>query len=242
MNRFKSLACCAIAAVAALGMQAQATTVKVGQSTAPWLGFMNVSNLPAPDGDGAYQFGSGWAVPDLPVSFDDANSKLTFFPNSINDPNEYWYQCTGSGSAPNCGSPGALGNKIMEANMYIEETDVLNGQTVTFEYNILANTFTSAHTAIAFIRDFAPDYSSSNDVYSAPLTPGASSISLATDAAAGRHVQYGFQVKGVNVWITDIAPFGNLMVGTVPEPASLSLVGMCGLAFVGMRRRNRKLV
>ena len=32
-----------------------------------------------------------------------------------------------------------------------------------------------------------------------------------------RHVQWGFQVKGVNVWVTDLAPYGTAVVG----PASV---------------------
>jgi hypothetical protein len=32
-----------------------------------------------------------------------------------------------------------------------------------------------------------------------------------------RHVQWGFQVYGVRVWVTDLAPYGNAVVG----PASV---------------------
>ena len=241
MTRFKLLACCALVALAAVATQAQAATVTVGKSTPPWNGYMNVSNLPAPDGDGAFQFGSPWGVPDLATSFDDPNSKLTLLPNSIADPNEYWYQNT-TGTAPdpaNPGGPGQAGNKIMEANLYKEvNDDSLAGQTVTFVGNVISNTFTQAHVAQIFIRDFAPDFSSSVDAF-IPLVPGPFSFSLVTDPGLGRHIQYGFQVKGVNVWSTDIAPFGNAMISTIPEPASLSLVGLCSLALIGIRRRSR---
>ncbi len=212
-------------------------TVGVDDSTGPWIGFMNVSNLPAPDGDGGYQFGSGWEVPDLRVEFDDSNDKFTFFPNSIGDPNEYWYREAPGGDPgnPDNGGPGAPGNKIMEANLFQQVDDAFGGQTVTFEGEILSNSFTQAHMASIFIRDFAPDFSSFNETI-VPAAPGAFSISLATDAGAGRHVQWGFQVKGENVWITDVAPFGNMMVGTIPTPASAAALGMAGL-FAGRRRR-----
>lgn len=180
---------------------------------APWLGYMNWFALPI-DG-GAFVGGGVWGVPDLVSVFDNNASTLTLSPNSINDPNEYWYQCTGSGTAPNCGSPGALGNKIMDANTYVElPTDTVNGQTVTFQGTVLSNSLTSAHVAKAFIRDFAPDYSSFNES-AIVLAPGPFSINLLTDAAAGRHVQYGFNFNGENVWITDVAPFGNVVVQTV---------------------------
>jgi len=212
--------------VLAGAVPAQATVnVTVGNSTQPWLGFMNVFNLPS-DG-GAYQFGGPWGVPDLVATFDDPNDKLTLSPNTIGDPNPYWY--IGGGG------PGAPGNKIMEANLYIEMTDdALAGQTMFFDGTVLSNTFTSAHQSYIFIRDFAPDYSTFNQTI-VPALPGPFSISLALDPGPGRHVQYGFQTVGVNVWFTDTAPFGNVVIAT-PEPASLALLALGGLAVLRRRR------
>lgn len=206
------------------GSAAQAAVVGVPQS-GPWLGYMNVYDLPS--NGGGFIFGQGWGVPDLVSTFDDANNKLTLSPNTIGDPNGFWY--IGGGG------PGAPGNKIMEANTYIETTDVYNGQTVTFQGNVLSKSLTSAHEVFVFIRDFAPDYSSLNQTF-VPLDAGPFSISLATDPGSGRHVQYGFQVKGVNVWVTDVAPFGNVMIATIPTPASVALLGLGGI-LVGRRRR-----
>ncbi|MCA9311414.1 MAG: hypothetical protein KDA21_09435, partial [Phycisphaerales bacterium] len=70
-----------------------------------------------------------------------------------------------------------------------------------------------------------------------PLTPGAFSISLALDAGPGRHVQWGFQTIGENVWVTDTAPFGNMVVAT-PTPGVLGVFGLAGLTAV-RRRRTR---
>lgn len=204
---------------------ASAAIVDVGNSTAPWLGFMNVFELPA--NGGGYVFGSGWGVADLTATFDDANDKLTLSPNTIGDPNPFWYQ--------GGGGPGAPGNKIMEANLYQEYTDVYNGQTLTFQGTVQSNTFTAAHNATIFIRDFAPDYSSFNQSV-VPVTAGPFSISLLTDAGAGRHVQFGFQVSGENVWITDVAPFGNAVITTIPEPTTLALLGLGGLVIARRRR------
>jgi hypothetical protein len=165
-------------------------------------GFMNVYNLPAPDGDGAFQFPSGWGLPDLTATY--SGSILTLGPNTIGDPDPYWY--IGGGG------PGAPGNKIMEANCYAEETGPLAGQTVVFTGTIVSNTLTSAHTVTAFIRDFAPDFSSFVDS-TIPLTgTGDFTVSLATINDPGRHVQYGFQMVGVNVWVTDVAPFGTIAI------------------------------
>ncbi|MEX0611018.1 MAG: PEP-CTERM sorting domain-containing protein [Pirellulales bacterium] len=209
---------------AAVRADAQVTvTVDPGAS---WLGFMNVSNLPE-DG-GAYQFGSPWGTADLVATF--SGPVLTLSPNTIGDPAEYWYK--------GGGGPGAQGNKIMEANMYIEVTGPLSGTTVTFTGEVLSNSLTAAHTSVAFIKDFAPDYSSSVNV-TVPLTSGVFSISLPTIADPARHVQYGFATTGPNVWITDVGPFGSVQVTAIPEPASIALVALGTGALVGFGRRRR---
>lgn len=212
----------ALVAAAALTASSQAAVVGVGNSSAPWLGYMNVFDL-----GGAYQFGGPWGVGDLRTSFDDGAGTLTLLPNSINDANPYWY-------TPG-GGPGSSGNKIMEANLYQQVDGALSGQTVTFNGLVLSNSFTSAHTVKAFIRDFAVDFSSFTESSVVLSGPGAFSLSLNTIADAGRHVQWGFQVTGVNVWITDIAPFGNMVIAT-PTPGALGVLGLAGLV-AGRRRR-----
>ncbi|RMF84948.1 MAG: PEP-CTERM sorting domain-containing protein [Planctomycetota bacterium] len=201
-------------------------TVGVGQSTEPWLGFMNVFELPI--NGGGFVFGSPWGVSDLVATFDDPANTLTLSPNTIADPDPFWY--IGGGG------PGAPGNKIMEANLYQEfPAGALAGETLTFEGTVLSNTFTPAHNTVIFIKDFAPDFSSFN-ITTVPAVPGPFSVSMALDPGPGRHVQYGFQTVGVNVWPTDVAPFGNVVIGTIPEPASLSLLALGGLLAVRRRR------
>lgn len=209
----------------AMAATSQAAVVGVGDSASPWLGFMNVFELPA--NGGGYVFGSSWGVPDLVATFDDPNHKVTLSPNSIGDTSPFWY--IGGGG------PGAPGNKIMEANLYVETTNVFNGQTLTFQGNVLSSTFTSAHQVSVFVRDFAPDYSSLNQTI-VPLGAGPFSISLATDPGAGRHVQYGFQVRGVNVWVTDTAPFGNMMIATIPSPGAAGVLALGGVLAARRRR------
>lgn len=176
---------------------------------AGWLGYMNVTELPENGGGGA--FSSGWGTADLRASF--SGSALTLSPNTINPPgglgDVYWYK------------PDGTGNKIMDANMYVEVSGTastvgaLSGQKVIFTGTVTANTLTGAHTAVAFIKDFAPDFSSFNTV-TAPLVNGVFTISLQTDPGVGRHVQYGFQTIGANVWSTDVAPFGSVSVAAIP--------------------------
>jgi hypothetical protein len=202
----------------------------------PWQGFMNVFNLPSPFDNGAYQFGSSWGTADLRATFAAGPAApLTLSPNTIGDPNPYWYIPSGG--------PGAVGNKIMDANMYVEVTGALSGQPVTFEGGVLANTLVGqvnalglGWTAVAFIKDFAPDYSSSVSV-TAPLNPGSFGITLNTINDPLRHVQYGFEVIGPDVWATDVGQFGSIQI--VPEPASVALLGLGTLgALCAWRRRK----
>ncbi len=201
----------AFLACAAFVGNAHAVNVTVDSATLN-LGYMNVSNLPAPAGDGAYQFGSGWGFADLNASY--AGSDLTLSPNTIGDPNEYWYQCVGAAVPPNCGGPGAPGNKIMEANGYAQVDDgSLAGQPIDFSGYVIANSLTSAHHAYAFVRDFAPDFSSVVETKIPLPASGPFTISQVMLNDPARHVQWGFQMVGVNVWVTDVAPFGSVTIG-----------------------------
>ena len=62
-------------------------------------------------------------------------------------------------------------------------------------YNVLSNTLVSPYTSVAFIKDFASDYSSFTSSTQA-LTVGVHSISLLTSGNAGHHIQYGFETDG----------------------------------------------
>lgn len=179
-------------------------TVDPGQA---WLGYMNVFDLPS--AGGVFQFGSPWGTADLTATF--AGTTLTLGPNTIGDPNPYWYTPAGS--------PGSTGNKIMDANMYVEPAGSLPGQNVTFSGVVLSNTLFgnvdangNGWTSVAFIKDFAPDFSTFNTI-TVPLNPGPFSITLATVNDPARHVQYGFETMGPCVWFTDVAPYGNIQVG-----------------------------
>jgi hypothetical protein len=216
----RSAACALFASAAAIPAQAQVTlTVDPG---ATWSGYMNVFDL-----GNNFIFGSVWGTADLRANFVGPNLLLEV--NTIGDPDPFWY--IGGGG------PGAPGNKIMNANFYQQATDTWSGQMVTFTGEVLSNSFTSAHTAIAFIKDFAPDFSSFN-VTTVALTPGVFSINLNTDPGVGRHVQVGFEVTGVNVWATDTAPFGFAEVTAIPEPSSFGVIAALAALFVVARRRR----
>jgi len=218
----------ALAATACLSASAHAGAVNVAidQSDANWLAFMNVFELPS--NGGGFVFGSPWGIADLTAEFDDAANTLTMGPNTIGDPDPFWY--IGGGG------PGAMGNKIMEANLFQEVAGGLAGTTVNFSGNVLSNSFTDAHEATVFIRDFAGDFSSFEETRAAVDAAGNFSISLDTINDASRIVQWGIQVRGENVWITDVAPFGNIVFSTVPTPGAVAILGMGGLMAARRRR------
>jgi len=218
-------------------LDASPTNVFVN-SSASWVGYMNVFNTPQDANPNAYQFGSGWGTADLKAVFDGFG--LTLSPNNIGDPATYWY--IGGGG------PGAVGNKIMDASMYVE-IGSLPGRSLIFSGTVLSNTLVSASntnaagngwTSVAFIKDFAPDYSSFN-VATVPLTPGGFSVSLSTVNDPARHVQYGFETVGPDVWFTDSAAYGKVLIGNVgiyPTTITASLGDSIGLSFPTQLGKN----
>ena len=199
-----------IAALLLLGAVATASAVNVfvdpGQ---PWIGYMNVLELPA--NGGAYDFGSAWGTGDLDARF--SGSTLTLTPNDNIDRTDpldtYWWQ------PPNDGSLASVGNHTMDASMYVQN-DALAGQTVTFSGNVWNNSLVAPYASTVFIKDFAPDYSSSTSA-TAPLVQGAFTVTLAT--SAGDHIQYGFETIGPNARTAALPSLGNVVISSNPPPA-----------------------
>lgn len=227
--KVSAVICCSLLIALAC---ANASTVSVDPS-ASWIGYMNVFAIPQQGG--AFSFGSSWGTADLTATF--SGPVLTLGPNTIGDPSSFWYTPSGG--------PGAVGNKTMDANMYVETTGVYTGQTLTFAGDVLANTLVghvnqlgNGWTSVAFIKDFAPDYSSSVSV-TAPLVNGVFNISLLTVNDPTRHIQYGFETIGPDVWITDVGPYGSIQITAVPEPSALGLIGLGVIGLIRSRRMRK---
>ena len=178
-------------------------------ATAEWIGFMNVSNLPA-DG-GAYEFGSFWGLEDLKSTLDEASNTVILQPNfntyDTNDP--YWT------------NPSTLeGNKIMEGLTFIEPGDAFNNNDLTFSGTILSNTLSSDYSVFVFIKALDPmneyvDVLEGSKVIELPASGSFSVSATAEELAPGLLVQYGFSVVGLNANPANESALGNITIGAV---------------------------
>ena len=198
-----------------LGMlPASAQTNIIVDPAKAWVGYVNIYDL-----NGGYQFGSSWGTADLCAIF--SGSVLTLSPNKIADTSSYWYIPSGG--------PGAVGNKIVDANMYVQD-DTLGGQTVTFSGYVWSNTLVPTNNnCTAFIKEFNSSYavvgSATSNLSVALPADGFFSITLPTSGNAGNHVQYGFETIGPCWWSTDQPSKGTVVISTNAIPSGPVITG-----------------
>jgi PEP-CTERM motif len=194
-------------------------------------GYMFVSELPS--NGGAADFNQSWGASDLESSF--TGSTVTLSPNTSIDrdvpTSTYWWQ-DASGTSP--------GNKTMDALLYAENPSITD-TSYTFNYNVLSNTLVSPYTSVAFIKAFGPSFSYYIGDMSAPLTPGAGTITF-PGLLAGDVVQYGFETIGPDARLAQEAGLGSAVVApvAVPEPTTMVLAGAAAIAALGARRRQAR--
>jgi hypothetical protein len=167
-------------------------------------GYRNVYERPA--NGGGYLGGQVWPVADLRATFTSGTS-VTLAPCVVSDTSSYWFTPSGR--------PGAAGNKTIEANVYGQADGTYAGETVRFSGSVAAHTLlsgTGGWAVKAFIRDFAADYSSMVERQVPISATGEFSVSMTAINDPTRHVQWGLQTTGPNVWGTDLASKGVVVV------------------------------
>lgn len=192
---------------------AQALVVDGVDPAAAWYGYMNVFNL-----DMSYAFGGSWGTADLRATFAD-DLLLQSNTNCWAPGDTFWV------------NPDGTANKIMEGNFYQEWYGGLAGETVTFNYEVLSNDLDDfGYSTKAFIKVLDPDAGwATINIVTADLTAGANSISLVVNSVATPVTQVGFAVLGLVSDPASPEAAAAVVVDTIPEPASLVLLGLGGL-------------
>lgn len=183
---------------------AQNTVTLVGSAT--WNGYANVFQANGTD----YVFGQAWGVPAL-------KSTITASTNTIKlQPNFNAYADAVSTSDIAFWRNGTQGNKVFEANTYIEN-NALAGQNLTFKGTVTEHSINSGYTVVAFIKGLNPNTGYSADVFvTTPLTAtGNFTVATSTAIPAGLIVQYGFTVKGLNGNPANETALGSVTVTSV---------------------------
>lgn len=187
-----------------------------------WVGWMNVFDAtPGPDA----LWGSPWTPVDLYAAFTGNGNELEMRANPsqwlVGD--DYWV------------NPDLTGNKFMEANMYFEDAS-LAGQEANFFGDTIENTFVEGYESQAFIKVLDPNqgWATIQSVFAPLVTGQPFALSLDVAPAAGVVTQFGFVTTGLNADPATYLQLGHALV--TPEPTSLAMLAIGGLAL--MRRRR----
>jgi hypothetical protein len=219
-----------IVAVAVMG-QAYAADFNYGVTPeSTWLGYINVF-----DQADNFQFG----FPESTPSTASANwapgpaQPLTMSPNTrlydenVLDP--FWVDQTTFEAT-----------LVSEFNYYQEAVGAV-GNTVQFDYEVVANSLPAGYEAVGFIK-VLDGFSSwaTYQIETADLTAGSKTLSLTVDGSGITgggvpFIQAGFWVKGAYVSSSD--PVALTGVEIIPEPATIGLMGIAGLGMFVARRR-----
>jgi hypothetical protein len=211
----------------AVSLEAQTVTFSSASLTDGYMAWVptayTTATYPGDGGSGS----SGWGLSDLPATF--SGNTLTLSPNvnTYAPGNLYWT------------NPDGTGANQMDGAIYDETTGVYVGATVTFQFDVLANTLVSGYSADAFIKDFGPGYAY-NGEQTVNLTPGNDSVTYAlTGSNPGEIVQFGFELIGPDANPAMVASLGSVEIAPAPEPTTMALAGIGLLGMLGFRMRRR---
>lgn len=200
-----------LAMAVAFGTMNAQTTVEVdpcaGADGDAWFGFMNVFDLD----ETTFQFGSGWAVPDLKTTVNCSGGTITLQPNfntyADNSTDPFWVDQTT-----------LEGNKFMRASTIFQDNGGLGGD-LTFTGGVGEFTLDPSYSVVAFIRVFNADFSAVSE-FTTPITgTGVFTVNGSATDPNDANIQYGFEVSGRNANPADEGTLGSVVVG----PTSLNV-------------------
>lgn len=192
------------------GYAQNTVTVEVGSSPGNYLGYNNVFENPAdpaPCCGGGYIYGEAFGVADLVTEINASN--ITLKPNVI------YYNAT-DGFWANTWDDGLDGNKIVEANTFIEPGGTFNNVDLTFTADVTSNTLSNPrYTVQAFIKTVGTGGGFSRFVDLTGTTGVFSVTATGLELATGT-IQFGIAITGLNANPAD--DWGSVVV----EPVTLS--------------------
>jgi len=200
----------AVLSLSLLSFTSQAQTNVTVDANAEWL-----AGVVAFHNDMSYWFYAGdFPLESLKTIKDTGANTLTLYPNystyTAGDPD--W-------------SNGSMGNTILYTLSYIQN-DALIGQNFTFSGKVTSHTLADGYKAYAFIKILTSDNQQIAEIPYELTEEGNFTLSYnATNVAAGSHIQYGFQMRGLNANPIYEAQYGNVVVtadapGEVEQPGA----------------------
>ncbi len=189
--------CLMVVLLSALTVGSQAQVIVTVDTGMNWVGYMNWFHP-----TGGWAAGSVWGVADLKTEVDPGNGSMKLKPNyNTWNPNDTTWTLNG------------MGNKMMEANTYIEDTTLI-GKKVTFEGFVDSFTLDTAYAVEAFIKVLDPNNGWATVLHTkSPIN--STGIFLVTDSipnTPGLIPQYGFTVMGLNADPANEAALGHVYI------------------------------
>ena len=224
-----------IMAVVMLGAvaQSQATAWQFGNSpSSPWLTYVNVF-----DQSDVFQFGFPEATPSTaswnwaagPANPLTGGPNTRLYDENVADP--FWVdQITFEA------------NLVSEVNYY-QERFAADADTITFNFDVIANTLPAGYEAVGFIKVLdAFDSWATYQIETTDLSLGFAKLDLTVDQSLDPSlgttdilIQAGYWIKGA--YVSSASPEALTGVQIVPEPATIGLMGIAGLGMFVARRR-----
>jgi hypothetical protein len=202
-----------------------------------WVGYLNCFNTGSGTSGSDYIFGSSWGLSDLKTTVLTSNTGTIVGDQLRLEPNYNTYNSTDAFWSNGSGG----GNKFLELNTFVE-TASISTASVSFSGTIDSYTLSNDFTAIAFIKVLDPNNGYSLDLFKfVNLNSGSQfSVDANLSGQAGKILQLGYAVYGINANPANAVANGSVVVTAVPEPSSFALIGaaIAGLFAVTSRRRR----